>query len=693
MIKIITLLAFFTFIYTLNWNDDDVQYLIYTDSRLEESAINLSNLYEIDLPENEKLKTKIVIKDTLSKPINEFLANQNFNDLIYLCIIGDESIIDPVIYNGIPCDACLSSFNLAPNPSLITGRILASNNNQANVIINNSRQYMLSPYPGDWKSELLLFCDDQYKIGKTIIEERQHTINSNIIYDELKNNMNIKCLYGPMFNRINSSNWYIQPDFNQSLIQNINKGVGLINYIGHGTSEFLADENILTYSDIDFISIENNKLPIWIAGTCSFGNYLNERCFAEKILNKGNAGIAVISTTGNLSYESTYYFIEKILSDKLKKILTGESNHSTIGELFYSAIQELSLNYNKASLHLFGDPALKLNLSKTVNQDIINPINLITVGIQNSITVDNNNLYSIRILGEDIISQIIYDNTENNFQFNYNGETLFYGDNTTVTTYNDYINFILPLDAYPNNVDIKIYQEESNSIQCINNIILQPPSSDDILDDNSGPIITVYQNNSQLNTDSSIYEPYNLTLQFEDISPINISNTFSRNIKLWIDDNYQILEGFIPTYYGGYINCYIDANHISKLSHTLEVEAWDVLNNRGFISYKLNFINSNESIYNVYNFPNPFKDKTYFTFGYKNSEPITAKVKIFTLNGKEIYSNSIYLDSNNEHFYKFSWDGNDNFNNKIPNGIYLYHLEITKNDNSIHKGIYKIAKI
>ena len=105
------------------------------------------------------------------------------------------------------------------------------------------------------------------KSDLAIIKERDHTIYSSLIYNELKNHMNINCLYGPMFDRINSSDWYIQPDFNQSLIQNINKGVGIINYIGHGTSEFLADEDILTYSDVVFISIENNKLPIWIIAT------------------------------------------------------------------------------------------------------------------------------------------------------------------------------------------------------------------------------------------------------------------------------------------------------------------------------------------------------------------------------------------------------------------------------------------
>ena len=239
-----------------------------------------------------------------------------------------------------------------------------------------------------------------------------------------------------------------------------------------------------------------------------------------------------------------------------------------------------------------------------------------------------------------------------------------------------------------------IYQEENNTIQTISDINLEPIDfEDDIFDDNIGPTISIYQNNSNIKSGSYIYPPYNLKIEFEDISPINISNLFNHNIKLWIDNNSKILEGFIPTYNGGFINCYIDSNYITQNNHTLKVEAWDILNNRGFVSYEIDFINNLELVYNVYNFPNPFTDKTFFTFGYENSEPIKAEIKVFALNGIQIYSNSIDLEPNNEHFYKFSWDGIDNFNNIIPNGVYLYHLEIFNNNKSIHQGVYKIAKI
>ena len=70
------------------------------------------------------------------------------------------------------------------------------------------------------------------------------------------------------------------------VIEEINSGVSIINYIGHGTSSLLADEHILTISDIDRIFIPSNKLPIWVVGTCSFGDYINDSCLG---LRRGNS--------------------------------------------------------------------------------------------------------------------------------------------------------------------------------------------------------------------------------------------------------------------------------------------------------------------------------------------------------------------------------------------------------------------
>ena len=65
---------------------------------------------------------------------------------------------------------------------------------------------------------------------------------------------------------------------------------------------------------------------------------------------------------------------------------------------------------------------------------------------------------------------------------------------------------------------------------------------------------------------------------------------------------------------------------------------------------------------------------------------------MYALNGEKIYNTTEYLEHNNNHFYQIEWDGKDNNGIKIPNGLYLYHLEVIKNNSIVDKGIYKIIK-
>ena len=89
------------------------------------------------------------------------------------------------------------------------------------------------------------------------------------------------------------------------------------------------------------------------------------------------------------------------------------------------------------------------------------------------------------------------------------------------------------------------------------------------------------------------------------------------------------------------------------------------MNNHNQLSYDVKISDYNNLVYNVYNFPNPFIDKTFFTFGFSNTESISAKIHIYTLNGKKIYNTSKYLEYNTNHFYQIEWNGKDNGDRKI----------------------------
>lgn len=249
-----------------------------------------------------------------------------------------------------------------------------------------------------------------------------------------------------------------------------------------------------------------------------------------------------------------------------------------------------------------------------------------------------------------------------------------------------------------NTTNLKIHNDLNNSIQSIDNIDLEF-SDGNLLNDNSGPAIIIYQNENQLLNNSIIYPPYNITISLDDNFPINISGLNYHDIRIWIDNNQNesiiLNDLFIPTSNTtGYINYIIDENLFYQDSHTINIEAWDILNNFSSISYDINIFNNNNEniIYNVYNFPNPFKESTYFTFSYINSNPINININIYNLNGEKINTISQYLETSNNHFYKIHWDGLDKFSRNIPNGIYLYELEILQGNTSLHKKIYKLAK-
>ena len=76
----------------------------------------------------------------------------------------------------------------------------------------------------------------------------------------------------------------------------------------------------------------------------------------------------------------------------------------------------------------------------------------------------------------------------------------------------------------------------------------------------------------------------------------------------------------------------------------------------------------------VMNYPNPFKDKTDFTFMLMSDGPASVKIFVYTIAGRKIRT----LTPSNLHagFNMVEWDGRDEQGNDIANGTYLYRVTI-----------------
>ena len=228
--------------------------------------------------------------------------------------------------------------------------------------------------------------------------------------------------------------------------------MGLINYIGHGTDESLAHELIIKMDrDLDLIST-NNKPPIWVVGTCSFGKYINNTCMAEELMKKEDAAIAIISTSDGIPASTNNTYLNAFY-DKIQEYIYG--SNFRLGDAFKLAKSEFSnQECTPYKFQLFGDPALPLKFHKKLNNIIDRP-NDIVIGDFNQIEINNqyNDVHHFRVSAPNIISQV------GNSEYEKPGQILFEG-----TSYGNYINFLTPIDAIYNQAKIFILSENISSI-------------------------------------------------------------------------------------------------------------------------------------------------------------------------------------------------------------------------------------
>ncbi len=108
-------------------------------------------------------------------------------------------------------------------------------------------------------------------------------------------------------------------------------------------------------------------------------------------------------------------------------------------------------------------------------------------------------------------------------------------------------------------------------------------------------------------------------------------------------------------------------------------------NAAGAVDYKVSFQVINKSMLsNVLNYPNPFSSSTQFVYTLTGSEaPTFFKIQIMTVSGKivrEITQNELGSLKIGTHRTDFSWNGTDEYGDKLANGVYLYRI-VAKNAN------------
>ena len=93
-------------------------------------------------------------------------------------------------------------------------------------------------------------------------------------------------------------------------------------------------------------------------------------------------------------------------------------------------------------------------------------------------------------------------------------------------------------------------------------------------------------------------------------------------------------------------------------------------------------VSNNAQLLYVYNYPNPFRSDTYFTFKLTQI-PDELKIKIFTVAGRMIKEIIMPPTGLNYDFNRIHWDGRDETGSVVANGVYLYMVIMKKGSRTV----------
>ncbi len=599
---------------------------------------------------------------------------------------------------------------------LAMGRLPVLNKAGATICVDKIIAYETSSDKNAWRNLLTLAADDGVR-SKSNYPELDHTRQSEELSSLIPNSFDQKKIYLAYYPMVVTSFGKRKPEVNEAIIRAINEGTLILNYVGHGSPELWAYEQVFV-KDITVPSLTNKNYFFLTAATCDFGYFdrPNATSSTEELLFKENGGaIGVFSSTRP---------VYSILNAEINKAFYGQllaPDKDTLnlcyplGYLYYQAKKYRSLD-NDLKYHLFCDPALRLGMPRlsgsidSINSSASNlTVTVKALGkmsIKGSIYLPTTKTVDKSFNGEGVLT--VYDSKQlrgipeygTGYDMLAQGGVIFNG-RVSVVNGEFSTSFIVPKDISYEGQNGKIvfyfYQNNSDGLAFTSNILISGSDST-VINDGKGPEITVAFDDPA-RTDAYLIKP-NSTLfaSLVDETGLNTAGTgLGRQMKGILDgDDANPID--FTTYFSGDLNSAGKSGKItyrfdglSNGEHSLKVDVYDIFNNP---SSKTTFFKVDDAegllLEDVYNYPNPFSNNTYFLGNYYNVGPVSIKIKIYSISGRLIQQiEQIVKSSGGSGTFRIPWNGRDKEGNTIANGIYLYKVIISSLSGNEVKNITK----
>lgn len=591
------------------------------------------------------------------------------------------------------------------------GRIPCSTVGQAQTVVDKITDYVNVAGQRDWRNIITFFADDQ--------DSGAHLDQANSISGLITDATN-SATYYPSFNvdkvffdsyvQESTSGGQRYPEVKDILNKRVNKGDLIINYTGHGGEAGWAAEKILELSDIDTWTNKYN-LPAFVTATCEFSKFDDpaRTSAGEYVLINDNGGICLFTTTRVVYSQPNFTLNTKFYQKLLTDLKAG--SRPRMGDLykFTKVAMAQQGDGNSRNFTLLGDPAVRLNY----------PIHDVVTTEINGNPVTQTSIDTIKALQLVTVKGYIKSRTAPGILTGYNGtiyptvydkpssiQTLMQDTDSPLRTYKVQRNIIYKGKAsvvngeftftFPVPKDIsyqygygKISYYAENGVRDedahgYKELVIGGSDTSNFCD-NIGPDISLYMNSTTFANGGTTDPNPTLLVFLADTNGINTVGTGIGHDLVAILDNNTSSPFILNDSYEADLNMYSRGrvtypfSNLSEGPHSLRVKAWDVCNNSNETT--LDFVvarSADLALNHVLNYPNPFTTNTCFMFEHNRpNQVLDVQLQVFTVSGKLVKTINTSVTGAGFRADCISWDGLDDYGDKIGRGVYIYRLKVT----------------
>lgn len=577
------------------------------------------------------------------------------------------------------------------------GRILAydkaSADNMVNKIIHYDNAFECR---GDWRNKIVLLADDMDESW-----ENQFIYGSEGISNIINQNFpeyNVNKIYADAYTQV-ISNGQRYPEVTKQVFTQLDKGVLLFNYIGHGGEIGLGGERYLSIDDVNNWQNMNN-LPVFLTATCTFTRFdlAKEESAGELMARRPDGGaIALFSTTRAISIVNQFNsaFYNAAFSPK------PDGTMPTMGDVFMYA-KNNSSDGTSAPISLFGDPSQKMAYPRNKvytsaiydeNDELLDTLKATQVVRIEGYIADSDGFFMNDFNG--IVYPTIYDKPSNYvtkqndanstaLTFTIQKNILFRGSAKVTNGKFEFI-FKVPKDInYTVDYGKISYYAASQTTDAHGYDSVLVGGSLNTCVETDGPSVQILLNNSPINGQTVSANP-ELKVVFEDESGINSSGLgIGHDIILTLegaDKNVQIFN--LNEYYSSYQGTYTKGEltypllNLAQGTYKLHIGAWDNCNSYGENDITFVVDTSAGIISEFLAFPNPSDDIINFAFHHNLPEEETrVLLQIYDIRGMLVHTISQKLLTSNYKNMQLTWDGRMPGGNPVAPGVYVAKITL-----------------